>query len=227
MRHSKQYLAVKSKIGNAKKYTLDEAIVFIKENKRAKFDESVEVHINLGVDFKKTEQQVKGSIIFPNNIGKKLKIAAFVSPEKIKEAQEAGAEIVGGEELISQIKEDKKADFDLAVAEPKIMPKLAQIAKILGPRGLMPSPKTETVGEDIKGIISVLQKGKIHFKGDATGNIHQIIGKTSWEAEKIKANYQDFLKAVRKAKPAGSKGTFLKSTTLCSTMGPALKIIEK
>ena len=224
MRHSKQYQKIKEKIESNKLYTLDEAIKFIKENSKAKFDESVEIHIKLGIDPKKSEQQVNGSIILPHQAGKKQKIAAFVSPEKIKQAKEAGAYLVGSEELIAKIKQSKKVDFDLAIAETKMMPKLAQIAKILGPRGLMPSPKNETVGEDIEKIIDTLQKGKITFKSDDSGNIHQIVGKVSWDTDKIKENYQAFSEKVKKAKPSTAKGIFIKTVTLCSTMGPGIKI---
>ncbi|TSC95673.1 MAG: large subunit ribosomal protein L1 [Parcubacteria group bacterium Athens1014_10] len=224
MKHSKKNQTIKSKTDKTKIYDIDEAIKLVKENSHTKFEGSVEAHIKLGIDPKKTEQQTRSSIIFPHNVGKKLRIAAFVSPEKINEAKEAGAFLSGGEDLINQIKEAKKADFDIAVAEPKMMPKLAQIAKILGPRGLMPSPKNETVGTDIKGIINILQKGKIIFKNDDTGNLHQVIGKVSWEADKIKENFQAFLEIVRKSKPSSAKGIFIKSVTICSTMGPGIRI---
>ena len=220
----KDNVKVEDKASKSKFYNIDEAIKIVKENAKAKFDESVEIHIKLGIDTKKSEQNVKASIILPHNIGKKLKIAAFVAPEKNKEAKDADAFLVGGEELIDQIKQTKKADFDIAVAEPKMMPKLAQIAKILGPRGLMPSPKNETIGENIKDIIAILHKGKITFKNDNSGNIHQNIGKTSWDENKIKENYLAFLETVKKSKPSSAKGVFTKAVTICSTMGPGFKV---
>ncbi len=226
-KHSKCFQKIKEKIASNKLYSVDEAIKFIKENKRAKFDESIEIHIKLGIDPKKTEQQLRGSIIFPHSIGKNLKIAAFVSPERVEETKNLGVSLAGGEDLINQIKENKKIDFDIALAEPKMMPKLAQIAKILGPKGLMPSPKNETVGEDIKNIINNLKKGKTVFKNDDSGNIHQVIGKSSWAPEKIQENYQAFLEIIKKSRPSSAKGVLIKSVSLCSTMGPGLKVMEK
>lgn len=223
-KHSKKFQKVKEKMEPNKIYDLEQAIKFIKETSTAKFDESIEVHIKLGIDPKKTEQQVRGSIIFPNLVKQKIRIAVFATPEKIKEIKDLDVFICGGEELINQIKENKKINFDVAVAEPKMMPKLAQIAKILGPRGLMPSPKNETVGEDIKGIINTLQRGRIAFKNDETGNLHQIIGKVSWEINKIKDNFDIFLETIKKSKPAAAKGIFIRRVVLCSTMGPGLKI---
>lgn len=224
MTRSKGYTTIKSKLDKNKSYTFDEGIKFIKENPNAKFDESIELHLKLGIDVKKSEQQVKGNITLPHNVGKEAKIIAFVGPDKLKEAKEAGAAIVGGEELINEIKDSKKINFDVAVAEPKIMPKLAQIAKILGPKGLMPSPKTETVGENIKEMIALLKKGKLNFKNDDSGNIHQVIGKLSWDQNKLKENYESFTEVIRRSKPASAKGIFIRSITLCSTMGPAVKV---
>jgi large subunit ribosomal protein L1 len=221
--HSKKYQEIKKKI-DSEAYSLDKAIDFIKENKAANFEEAVEIHIRLGINPKKTEQQVKGGLILPGGEVKKKKIAAFVSPENEKEAQEAGADLVGGKELIAKIKDEKKCDFDVAIAEPKIMKDLSQIAKILGPRGLMPNPKTNTVTTDIKKTIAELKKGKVNFRNDAGGNIHQAIAKVSWPKEKIKDNLEAFILAVKKEKPAGVKGNFIKGITLSSTMGPGLKI---
>lgn len=205
-------------------YTLDEAVDFIKANSLSKFDETIEAHIQLGIDPQKTEQQVRGSVNLPHGGIKKKRIAAFVTPAKIKEAQEAGADLVGGRDLIEKIKEANKCDFDVAVAEPELMKDLAQIAKILGPRGLMPSPKSETIATDIKKTIAELQKGKVTFKSDAGGNCHQGIGKVSWDKEKIKDNFNAFLAAVKKVKPQKTKGLFIKGVVLTSTMGPGIRI---
>lgn len=220
---SKKYQEIKNKIED-KIYSLDEALDFIQKNKAANFEENIELHINLGINPRKTEQQVKGSAVLPEGEVKKKKIAAFVSKKNSKEAKEAGADLIGGEELIEEIKNTKKCDFDVAVAEPDLMKNLSQIAKILGPRGLMPTPKTGTVTDDIKEAITDLKQGKVNFRNDSGGNIHQLIAKISWPKEKIKKNIEHFINAVRKERPAGVKGSFLKKITISSTMGPSITI---
>jgi len=221
---SKRYQKIRKQIDLSKLYTLDEAIDFIIEHRAGKFKETIELHLRLGIDPHKTEQQVKGSVVLPQGTVKKKKIAVFVSPAKAKEAKDAGANLVGGEQLIEKIKTTGKCDFDIAVAEPALMKDLARVAKILGPKGLMPSPKTGTVTADIKKAITDLAKGKITFKNDAGGNIHQAVGKVSWKKEKIKDNIEVFLEAIKKVKPSGIKGSFIKGVFLASTMGPAIKI---
>ncbi|MFN3301639.1 MAG: 50S ribosomal protein L1 [Patescibacteria group bacterium] len=223
MARGKKYQEIKKKI-EKKEYSLEEAIDFIKKNKAAKFDESIEIHLNLRINPKKTEENIKGDVILPYGGFSQKKIAVFVEPEKEKEAKEAGADIIGGKELIEKIKETSNIDFDIAIATPKMMKELTSIAKILGPKGLMPSPKTGTLTENIKEAINEFKKGKIFFKNDEGGNLHLVVGKVSWEKEKIIANIKAFLEAVRKAKPSKVKGNFIKNFTICSTMGPALKI---
>lgn len=223
MKHSKKYLEAKSKVDKNKFYSLDEALNLIKEIAKAKFDESVEAHIRLGIDPAKGEQQVRATVVLPHGAGKTKKVAVFTENEK--EAQESSADIFGGKELIEKIKNTGAIDFDVAVAAPEIMKDLAVIAKILGPKGLMPSPKSETVSKNIKKTVEELKKGKITFKNDETCNLHQFIGKVSWDIEKLRENYQAFLDAVKKARPSGVKGTYIKQIVLCSTMGPGLKII--
>lgn len=221
---SKRYQKIKSKLDKNKLYPLDEALDFISTHARAKFDESIEIHFILGIDPKKSEQQVRGSTTLPHGIGKKKKIAAFVGPEKIKEAKAAGADVVGGQDLIEKIKSTKKCDFDIAIAEPALMKDLAQVAKILGPRGLMPNPRTETITTDIKKTINELSHGKLFFKNDAGGGIHMIIGKVSWKKDNIKDNFNTIFEAVNKAKPPKIKGSYIKNIVLASTMGPGFKI---
>lgn len=224
MIRSKKYQEIKKKIEPQKLYSLEGAVDFIKENRAAKFDESVEVHLKLKIDPSKTEQYLKGNIVLPFGLGKSKKIVCFVGPEKEKEAKEAGVDYIGGKELIEKIKTTKKLDFDVAIATPDMMKDLATIAKILGPKGLMPSPKQETVTKDISRIIAEIKKGKISFKNDEGGNIHQAVGKISWDKEKIIDNIKAFLEAVKKAKPARVKGNFIQNIILCSTMGPGIKI---
>jgi len=219
-----RYQQIAKKIDKNKIYTLPEAIKLAKETAKLNFDGSLEVHVRLGIDPAKSEQQVRGTVTLPHGTGKTKKIAAFVSPEKEKEAKEAGADIVGGNELIDQIKNTGKIDFDLAIATPELMPKLAVIAKILGPRGLMPSPKNETITKNLQKTINELKKGKINFKSDDTGNVHQTIGKISFSEKQLTANFQAFFEALKKAKPASAKGAFVQNVTLNATMGPGIKI---
>lgn len=224
MPSSKRYKALKGSIEPKKLYTPAEAIELVKKNSSAKFDESVEVHINLGIDVKKSDQQIRATITFPHSIGKTKRVCAFVPEGKAAESKEAGADLVGAEDLIDEIARTGKINFDVAVATPDMMPKLAKVAKILGPKGLMPNPKTDTVGPNIKKIIEDLKKGKVAFKNDATGNVHQIIGKASLDSAKLLENLTTFVEAIKKSKPATAKGTYVKSLTATSTMGPGVRI---
>ena len=207
-----------------KAYPIAEAMELAKKLSKTKFDASIEVHFRLGIDIKKGEQQVRIAVNLPHGTGKTVKVAAFVSPAKEKEAREAGADYVGSEELIAQIKKTEKTDFKVAVAEPVLMKNLGQIAKILGTRGLMPSPKNDTVTPDPAKAIRELKKGKVNLKNDDTGNVHVAIGKISFDSQKLIENFQVLLEAVRKAKPSSSKGVYLKNVTICSTMGPGIRI---
>jgi large subunit ribosomal protein L1 len=210
---------------NKRTYSVVEAIAEIKKNAKAKFDESVEVHVKLNIDPKKSDQQVRGVAALPYGTGKKIKIAVFTSTQK-KEAEDAGADLVGGEELIDKIKSSGKIDVNIAIATPEMMPRLATIAKILGPKGLMPNPKNQTVTQKVKEIIESLKKGRADFKNDNSGNVHQAIGKVSFDVDKLEANLESFLEALKKAKPEGSKGKFIKNISVCSTMGKSINIAD-
>lgn len=211
-------------IDREKQYTIEEAIDLVKKTSKTKFDSSLEAHFRLGIDIKKGDQQVRSAVSLPHGTGKVIKIAAFVTPDKQKEAKKAGADLVGGEELIEEIKKTEKTDFQIAVAEPLMMPKLAKIAKILGTRGLMPSPKNETVTPNPEKSIQELKKGKISFKNDDTGNIHVTFGKISFDAKKLIENYKSLLGSITKAKPTSLKGVFIKNISICSTMGKGVKV---
>lgn len=216
-----------AKVDQSKVYSWDDAIKLAKETSGVKFDASIEVHAHLGIDPKKGEQQVRASATLPHGTGKTKKVAAFVSAEKEKEAKEAGADFVYGEEDIKRIKDTGKIEFDVAVTTPDMMSKLAAVAKVLGPKGLMPNPKTETVSPNIKKMVEELKKGKITFKNDDTSNIHQSIGKVSFSETQLKENLAAFLEVLKRAKPATAKGTYIQTLVLCSTMGPAIRIASE
>ncbi len=205
-------------------YPLTEAITLVKKLDKAKFDASIEVHIRLGINPKKGDQQVRTAVSLPHGTGKSVKVAAFVSDDKIEEAKKAGADYAGNEDLVAEIKKTEKTDFQVAVAEPAMMKNLAKIAKILGTRGLMPSPKNDTVTPDPISAIAELKKGKISFKNDDTANIHAAIGKVSFDDKKLTENFDALLDAIKKAKPTGAKGVYIKNITLASSMGPGVKI---
>ena len=224
MKRSKRYQAVAKKIDKNKAYELGEAVKLIKETATTKFDSSVEVHVKTGIDTGKSDQQIRGTITLPHGTGKTIRIAAFVTAGKEKEAKDAGADIVGEQNLIDEIKKTSKLEFDVAVATPDMMPKLAVIAKILGPRGLMPSPKNETITTNLKKTIDALKKGKVNFKSDSTGNVHLMIGKTSFTQAQLTENVTTFLEALKKTKPASAKGVFIQGIALASSMGPGVKV---
>lgn len=207
-----------------KAYPVEEAIELTKKLSKTNFDASVEVHFRLGIDPKKGDQQIRTAVSLPHGTGKTIKVAAFVSADKEKEVKAAGADIVGGDDLIAEIKKTEKTDFQVAVAEPAMMKNLAQIAKILGTRGLMPSPKNETVSTDPAKMVAELKKGKVSFKNDDTGNVHVVIGKISFDSQKLSENFNTILDTVRKAKPAKSKGVFIKNISITSSMGPGVKV---
>jgi len=220
----KKYKEAASKVNKAVIYPLVDALQLVKETNTAKFDATVEVHIKLGIDPKKGDQQVRGTLTLPHSFGKTKRVAVFASDTADQDkAKEAGAVLAGGEELVKEIKQSGKIDFDIAVATPDMMKYLAQIAKILGPKGLMPSPKSETVTTDVIKTIKELSKGKITFKNDSTGNVHLAVGKISMTPEQLSENIKAFVDAIKQARPEGSKGSYLLNMSLSSTMGPGIR----
>ncbi|HBU07006.1 MAG TPA: 50S ribosomal protein L1 [Candidatus Magasanikbacteria bacterium] len=221
---SKRMTELKGKIDQTKVYSLDEAINLVKQTSNVKFDASVELHIKLGVDPKKGDQQIRSTVVLPHGTGKTKTVAAFVGANDEKTAKEAGADFVYGESDIKKIKDTGKIEFDIAVSTPEMMPKLAVAAKVLGPKGLMPNPKTDTVSTDLKKMIGELKKGKATFKIDDGAIVHQVIGKVSFDNQKLKENFETLLDAIKKVKPNSAKGTYLKSIFMTSSMGPSVKV---
>ncbi len=207
-----------------KAYSIEEAVKLTKELSKTKFDSSIEVHIRLGIDTRKGDQQIRGAVSLPNGTGKTVRVAAFVSSDKEDACKKAGADLVGSEDLIEEIKRTEKTDFQVAVAEPAMMKNLAKIAKILGTRGLMPSPKNETVTPTPEKAVEELKKGKVSYKNDDTGNVHVSIAKTSFDDAKIIENFNTLLEAIKKAKPSSAKGIYIKNVSMSSTMGPGIKV---
>lgn len=214
---------VKSSIDLNKEYSLEEAISLIKENSYAKFDETVDMAINLGVDPKKSDQMVRGTVVLPYGTGKNVRVLVFAKGEKEKEAIEAGADYVGAEDLVEKIQQGW-LEFDKAVATPDLMGLVGKLGKILGPRGLMPNPKLGTVTFDVAKAVKEIKAGKVEYKTEKAGIVHVPIGKVSFEKDKLVENVIAILKSVIRAKPATSKGKYLKRVTLSSTMGPGIKI---
>lgn len=220
----KRTKAAQQTIDKKKTYAVDEAVRLMKGAATAKFDETVELHFSLGIDPKQGDQQIRGTVTMPHGTGKSKRVIAFVDGNNEAAAKAAGADIIGTEEVLDVIVRTGKIDFDVAVAVPAMMPKLAKAAKVLGPRGLMPNPKTDTVGPNIAKMIEEQKGGKISFKNDNTANVHMIVGKASFSPENLVANVKTAVEAIRKVKPASAKGIYMKSVTLTSTMGPAIRL---
>lgn len=208
----------------SKLYDPVEAMDFAVKTAKAKFDETVEVHIKLGVDSRHADQQVRGAVVLPNGTGKVARVLVFAKGDKIAEAEAAGADFVGGEELIPRIQNDGWFDYDVVVATPDMMGVVGRLGKVLGPKGLMPSPKAGTVTPDVTKAINEIKSGKIEYRLDKTNIIHCPIGKASFGVEKLMENYRTLMGAVIKAKPAAAKGQYLRSVAIASTMGPGIKI---
>lgn len=221
----KKYRSACEKIEKGKEYSLAEAIALIKDTSTTKFDSSVEIHLNLNTDPKNPEHALRGSVSLPAGLGKSKKIAVICGADKEKEAKEAGAYLVGGKELIEKIARGD-IDFDVLVATPEMMPELAKAGKVLGPKGLMPNPKDNTVTENIKATLEDIKRGRAEYRSDSYGIIHSVIGKVSFEENKLVENAEAFLSAIHSIKPASVKGTFIKSIYLTTTMGPSIKIKE-
>ena len=227
MKHGKKYIDSIKTIENAKLYEVDEAIDLVLNTAKAKFDETVEIHVRLGVDTKQADQQVRGVIVLPNGTGKEVKVLVLAKGDKADEAKAAGADFVGAEEMIQKIQTENWFDYDVIITTPDMMGLVGRIGKVLGPKGLMPNPKSGTVTMDVTKAIKDTKAGKVEYRLDKTAIIHCPIGKKSFGKEKLAENYTALMDAIVKAKPAAAKGTYLKSVTIASTMGPGVKVLPK
>lgn len=224
MKHGKKYVNSAKLIDKSKLYDPAEALDLAVKTATAKFDETVEVHVRLGVDSRHADQQVRGAVVLPNGTGKKVRVAVFAKGDMAKAAEEAGADIVGAEELVARIQNEGFLDFDVAVAAPNMMGLVGRLGKVLGPRGLMPSPKAGTVTPDVAKAVVDAKSGKIEYRLDKTNIIHCPIGKASFGAQKLGENFKVLLDAIVKAKPAAAKGQYIRSCAVAVTMGPGIKI---
>lgn len=225
-KHGKKYNAALEKIEPSRKYTLPEAVSKVKEIAFAKFDETVELTVWLGVDPRKADQLVRGTIVLPHGLGKLKRVLVIAQGDKIKEAEEAGADFVGGEDMVNKIKNENWLDFDAVIATPDMMRLVGGLGKVLGPRGLMPNPKTGTVTFDVKTAVSETKAGKVEYRVDKTGVIHVGVGKVSFDADKIQDNAKALLDAIVKARPATAKGKYVKKVNLAATMSPGVLLDE-
>ena len=221
---SKRYEESSKLIEANKKYPINEALEIIEKMPKAKFDETVELHVKLGVDSKHADQQVRGTVVLPNGTGKTLKVLVFAKGPKADEATKAGADYVGAEELIPKIQNDNWFDYDVVVATPDMMGVVGRLGKVLGPKGLMPNPKSGTVTMDVTKAIADIKSGKVEYRLDKTNIIHLGFGKVSFGAEKLQENYQTIMDAIIKAKPAAAKGQYIKSISVTTTMGPGISV---
>ena len=224
MKRGKKYVEAAKKIDRTVQYDTADAISLVKSNATAKFDETIEVHIRTGCDGRHAEQQIRGAVVLPHGTGKTVKVLVFAKGVKVDEAQAAGADYVGGEELLPKIQNEGWLDFDVVVATPDMMGVVGRLGRVLGPKGLMPNPKAGTVTMDVTKAVNDIKAGKIEYRLDKTNIIHVPIGKASFTEEQLADNFQTFMDAINKAKPSSLKGQYLKSVTITSTMGPCVKL---
>lgn len=224
MKHGKKYVEAAKQIDRTVLYEAADAVALVKKTAVAKFDETIEVHIRTGCDGRHAEQQVRGAVVLPNGTGKKVRVLVFAKGDKVNEAEAAGADYVGGDELIPRIQNDGWLDFDVVVATPDMMGIVGRLGKVLGPKGLMPNPKAGTVTMDVTKAVNDIKAGKIEYRLDKSNIIHVPIGKASFTEEKLQENFDALMEAIVKARPSALKGQYLRSITLTSTMGPGLKV---
>ena len=224
MKKSKRYLANLEQVDKTKLYSIEEAVALVKKTSNSKFDATLDVAMNLNLDVKKADQQLRGAVVLPHGTGKSKKILVLAKGEQAKAANEAGADYVGDVDFITKIEKENWFDFDVIIATPEMMPQLGRIGKLLGPRGLMPNPKTGTVTTDVAKAISETKKGKVNYRTDSFGNVHGIFGKASFGEKELVENLKAFIEVILKAKPTSAKGNYVKNISISSTMGPGIKI---
>ncbi len=224
MKHGKKYEEAAKQVDRATLYDPADAVALVKKTASAKFDETVEIHIRTGCDGRHAEEQIRGAVVLPHGTGKTVRVLVFAKGDKVNEAEAAGADHVGGEELIPKIQNDGWLDFDVVVATPDMMSVVGRLGKVLGPKGLMPNPKAGTVTMDVTKAIADIKAGKIEYRLDKANIVHCPIGKVSFTEEQLGENFEALIEAIKKAKPSALKGTYLKSVTLSSTMGPGVKV---
>ncbi|MBS5778883.1 MAG: 50S ribosomal protein L1 [Acholeplasma sp.] len=224
MKKGKKYAEVAKLVEKNKLYTLEEAVSLVKKTSYAKFDSSVELAMNLNLDTKKADQQLRGTICLPHGTGKTKRILVIAKGDKAKEAKEAGADYVGDVDLLEKIEKENWFEFDVLIATPDMMPQLGKLGKVLGPKGLMPNPKTGTVTLDVAKAVNEVKQGRIEYRTDSYGNVHVIVGKVSFDNHKLVENIKEFVKLIQKTKPSVVKGTYVKNVSISATMGPGIKI---
>jgi large subunit ribosomal protein L1 len=227
MKKGKRYEEASKLVDSSKLYDAKEALELVEKFPKAKFDETVELHVKLGVDSKHADQQVRGTVVLPNGTGKTLRVLVFAKGDKAKEAEAAGADFVGAEELIPKIEKENWFEYDVIVATPDMMGVVGRLGKVLGPKGLMPNPKSGTVTMDVTKAINEIKSGKVEYRLDKTNIIHLGFGKVSFGAEKLLQNYETVIDAIIKAKPAAAKGQYIRSVAIATTMGPSIYINQK
>ena len=227
MKKGKKYLEAKKLVDNTKLYTKEEAVKLVKETSRTKFDASVEIAMRLNLDTKKADQQLRGAIVLPYGTGKSKRVLVLAKGPMATQAKEAGADYVGDMDMINKIEQENWFDFDVIVATPDMMPALGKIGKVLGPKGLMPNPKTGTVTMDTKKAVEDIKKGRVEYRTDSYGNVAAIVGKVSFTEEKLVENIKSFVSVILKSKPAAVKGDYVKNISISTTMGPGIKIDTK
>ena len=224
MKKGKKYLEAVSKVDKTRVYTLDEAVKLVKETSVSKFDGSVEIAMRLNLDTRKSDQQLRGAIVLPNGTGKEKKVLVIAKGDNAKAAKEAGADYVGDTDMLEKIEKENWLDFDVMIATPEMMPLLGKLGKVLGPKGLMPNPKTGTVTTDVKKAVSDVKKGRVEYKTDSYGNVHALVGKVSFTEEALMENIKAFVAVILKSKPSVVKGVYVKNVALSTTMGPGIKL---
>lgn len=224
MKKGKKYLEALTKVDRTKQYTLDEAVKLVKETSVSKFDGSVEIAMRLNLDTRKSDQQLRGAIVLPNGTGKEKKVLVVAKGDFAKTAKEAGADFVGDTDILEKIEKENWLDFDVMIATPDMMPLLGKLGKVLGPKGLMPNPKTGTVTTDVKKAVEDVKKGRVEYKTDSFGNVHALVGKVSFNENQLSENIKAFVSIILKSKPSVVKGVYVKNVSISTTMGPGIKV---